>query len=403
MSKSTDPKVESVWQDPTLAVHGGHEQDASGALVSPLYQSATFVFDNAEQGGARFAGDETGYIYTRLGNPTIAELERRIALLEKAEAAAATASGMAAVSAALLVNLKHGDHVIASKAIYGCTFALLTEQFPKFGISVSLVDFSDENNIINAIQDNSRILFCETPVNPHLAVYDLNMIAAVAKKYDLVSIVDNTFMTPLLQKPLNHGIDMVLHSATKYLNGHGDVIAGVVCGSCEVIEKVKLEILKDIGGVISPHDAWLIVRGLKTLDVRVQRHCDNAEVIADMLDSHPKVKKVYYPGLASHPGYELIGSQMARAGGIIAFELNASFEETIKFVNSLSIFSIAVSLGDAESLIQHPASMTHSPYTPEARLNAGITDTLLRLSVGLESIEDLLDDLQSQLANLPSC
>ena len=388
------------WNIATKTIHAGKEKEAFGSLVSPLYQSATFVFDNAEQGGRRFSGEESGYIYTRLGNPTTAELERKMAALEGAEDAAATASGMAAVSAALLANLKQGDHLIASRAVYGCSFALLTHQFERFGIEVSLVDFNELQQIENAIKSNTKVVFCETPVNPHLEVFDLKAIAAICKKHQLVSIVDNTFMTPLLQRPLSLGIDMVIHSATKYLNGHGDVIAGIVCGGAEIMEKVKFEIIKDIGGVISPHDAWLILRGMKTLDVRVQRHCDNAEKVAEYLEAHPKVSKVYYPGLKSHQGHKFVGSQMLRSGGVIAFELDASLEKSMQFVNELELFTIAVSLGDAESLVQHPASMTHSPYTEEARAEAGITDSLIRISVGLEQVEDIIDDLNSTLAKI---
>uniref|UniRef100_UPI004047153D methionine gamma-lyase n=1 Tax=Shewanella baltica TaxID=62322 RepID=UPI004047153D len=389
-----------MWKAATQVIHGGHEREAFGALVTPLYQSATFVFESAQQGGERFAGNEPGYIYTRLGNPTTAELERKMAILEGAEAAAATASGMGAVSAALLANLQMGDHLVASNAVYGCTYALMTTQFARFGIEVSLVDFSSVAEIEAAIKSNTKVIFCETPVNPHLQVFDLASIATIAKRHQLVSIVDNTFMTPLLQRPLDFGIDLVIHSATKYLNGHGDVIAGIVCGSEEQLHKVKYEILKDIGAVISPHDAWLILRGLKTLDVRLQRHCDSAQRVAEFLAEHPSINRVYYPGLASHQGHKFIGQQMKRAGGVIAFELAANLEEAMAFVGHLSLFSIAVSLGDAESLIQHPASMTHSPYTPEARAAAGIGDNLLRISIGLEDCDDIIADLNQALARL---
>ncbi|MEM6190905.1 methionine gamma-lyase [Shewanella scandinavica] len=389
-----------MWKAATQVIHGGHEREAFGALVTPLYQSATFVFESAQQGGERFAGNEPGYIYTRLGNPTTAELERKMAILEGAEAAAATASGMGAVSAALLANLQMGDHLVASNAVYGCTYALMTTQFARFGIEVSLVDFSSVVEIEAAIKSNTKVIFCETPVNPHLQVFDLAAIANIAKRHQLVSIVDNTFMTPLLQRPLDFGIDLVIHSATKYLNGHGDVIAGIVCGSEEQLHKVKYEILKDIGAVISPHDAWLILRGLKTLDVRLQRHCDSAQRVAEFLAEHPSINRVYYPGLASHQGHKFIGQQMKRAGGVIAFELAANLEEAMAFVGHLSLFSIAVSLGDAESLIQHPASMTHSPYTPEARAAAGIGDNLLRISIGLEDCDDIIADLSQALARL---
>ncbi|ABN61136.1 methionine gamma-lyase [Shewanella baltica] len=389
-----------MWKAATQVIHGGHEREAFGALVTPLYQSATFVFESAQQGGERFAGNEPGYIYTRLGNPTTAELERKMVILEGAEAAAATASGMGAVSAALLANLQMGDHLVASNAVYGCTYALMMTQFARFGIEVSLVDFSSVVEIEAAIKSNTKVIFCETPVNPHLQVFDLAAIATIAKRHQLVSIVDNTFMTPLLQRPLDFGIDLVIHSATKYLNGHGDVIAGIVCGSEEQLHKVKYEILKDIGAVISPHDAWLILRGLKTLDVRLQRHCDSAQRVAEFLAEHPSINRVYYPGLASHPGHKFIGQQMKRAGGVIAFELAANLEEAMAFVGHLSLFSIAVSLGDAESLIQHPASMTHSPYTPEARAAAGIGDNLLRISIGLEDCDDIIADLNQALARL---
>ncbi|MGB0894868.1 MAG: methionine gamma-lyase [Parashewanella sp.] len=392
--------MQEKWDIATKAIHAGREQEATGALASPLYQSATFIFDSVEQGGARFSGDEQGYIYTRLGNPTTSELERKMAALEGAEDAAATASGMAAVSAALLANLQAGDHLVSSQAVYGCSYALLTHQLAKFGIEVTLVDFAKLDNVTAAIKPNTKVIYCETPVNPHLDVYDLTAIADIAKANDLVSIVDNTFMTPLLQRPIEMGIDMVIHSATKYLNGHGDVIAGVICGNAEVMAKVKYEILKDIGGVISPHDAWLILRGIKTLDVRMQRHCDNAERVAEFLEQNTKVSKVYYPSLASHQGHRFIGEQMKRGGGVIAFELKANIEQTMQFVNNLELFSIAVSLGDAESLIQHPASMTHSPYTAEARLEAGITDNLIRISVGLESVEDIIADLKAGIDKL---
>ncbi|MCL1059816.1 aminotransferase class I/II-fold pyridoxal phosphate-dependent enzyme [Shewanella gelidimarina] len=388
------------WQLATQVIHAGREPNESGALVSPLCQSATFVFDSAEQGGARFAGEEAGYIYTRLGNPTTAELERKIAVLEGSDCAAATASGMAAVSAALLANLQMGDHLVASNAVYGCTFALMNSQLAKFGIEVTLVDFCNLAEIEAAIKPNTKVIFCETPVNPHLEVFDLDAIVRIAKQHHLVSIVDNTFMTPLLQQPIKHGIDIVIHSATKYLNGHGDVIAGIVCASSAQIEVIKYEVLKDIGGVISPHDAWLILRGLKTLDVRINRHCDSAEVVAQFLEDHPKVSKVYYPGLKSHRGNALIGRQMKRAGGVIAFELDADLQTSIGFINQLDLFSIAVSLGDAESLIQHPASMTHSPYSEEQRAKAGITDNLLRISVGLEAVEDIITALDEGLAAL---
>ncbi|WP_394204017.1 trans-sulfuration enzyme family protein [Shewanella waksmanii] len=386
--------MQQRWKQATQLVHAGHEKDPSGALVSPLYQSATFTFTSAEQGGRRFAGDEPGYIYTRLGNPTTNELERKLAVLEGAEAAAATASGMAAVSTALLTHLSQGDHIVASHAVYGCTYSFLTEHLPRYGVEVTLVDCKDADAVKAAITSKTKVLFFETPVNPHLDVYDISALSAIARQQQVVTIVDNTFMTPLLQQPIKLGADMVIHSATKYLNGHGDVIAGMICGSEAVIEKAKYEVLKDFGGVLSPHDAWLILRGMKTLDVRLSRHCASAQRIAEYLQNHSQVEKVYYPGLNDHQGNSLVGKQMKQAGGVIAFELRCDLAGSIAFVNQLKLWTIAVSLGDAESLIQHPASMTHSPYTPEQRLAAGISDNLLRISVGLEDSEDLIADLE---------
>ncbi|MBW3166240.1 trans-sulfuration enzyme family protein [Ferrimonas balearica] len=382
----------------TCVIHGGHHRAEPGSLATPLYQSATFVFPDCERGGARFAGEESGPIYTRLGNPTTDEFERRMALLEGAEDAVAFGSGMGAVSGALLSQLSAGDHLVAAIGLYGCTHAFITEQLPRFGVESDSVDFADLDALEAAIRPNTKVLYLETPVNPHLAVYDLDAIVTLARRKGLVTIVDNTFMTPLLQQPLRHGVDIVLHSATKYLNGHGDVIAGVVCGSAEQMAPVRMAIRKDFGAVLSPHDAWLILRGLKTLALRMERHSDNAMAVAHFLEAQPQVARVHYPGLPSHPGHRLLGRQMRAAGGVLALELHGGFDTAVRFVNQLRLFSIAVSLGDAESLVQHPASMTHSPYTPEDRAAAGISDSMVRLAVGLEHIEDILADLKQALA-----
>lgn len=382
----------------TQLVHAGANPDNEyGALSTPLYQTSTFAFDNCEQGGRRFAGEEQGYIYTRLANPTVTQLEQRMAALEDMEAAAATSTGMAAVSGVLMAMLSQGDHLIASNAVYGCTFALLSEQFPRYGIEVTFVDMANHDEIAAAKRENTKAIFLETPVNPNLAVYDLAFIGEFAKQHAVLSVVDNTFLTPYLQRPKEFGIDIVIHSATKYLNGHGDVVAGIICGSEEHITQIKHTTLKDIGGTMSPFDAWLILRGLKTLAVRMERHCENAEQIAQWLEASAAVKTVYYPGLASHDGHRFIGSQMRGAGGVIAFELKGGLETAKAFADSLELFKVAVSLGDAESLIQHPASMTHSTYSPEARNDAGISDNLLRISVGLEQVEDLINDLDQAM------
>lgn len=385
----------------TNAIHGGMIKDEQfGSLATPLYQTSTFTFENAQQGANRFAGEEQGYIYSRLGNPTTTQLEQTVAALEGTEAAAATATGMGAVSAALLANLSAGDHLIASKAVYGCSFALMSHMLTKFGIEVTFVDMTEPANINDAVQENTKVIFLESPINPNLVVLDLAEIGAIAKRHNLLSIVDNTFLTPYLQQPKQFGFDLIIHSATKYLNGHGDVVAGIICGSEELISHIKLTALKDIGATMSPHDAWLIIRGLKTLAVRMDRHCSNAQTIAEHLEAHPLIKKVYYPGLPSHDGYKFIGSQMKAAGGVIAFELEGSLEDGAYFIDQMSLFSIAVSLGDAESLIQHPASMTHSPYTQEERLHAGISDSLIRISVGLEHTDDLIADLNQAFEKL---
>ncbi|TMN43720.1 aminotransferase class V-fold PLP-dependent enzyme [Pseudoalteromonas sp. S2755] len=382
-------------RDDSQCIHGpNHFDDPHGALTAPLYQTSTFHFKDAAQGAARFAGEEPGYIYTRLGNPTTRELEEKVARLEGMEDAAATATGMGAVSASVLSFLQQGDHMIASSALYGCSFALFAHMLPKFGVEVSFVDLTDEQALRGAVQENTKLLFAETPINPNMTVLDLKMLGKIAKQHELLFVVDNTFMTPLLQKPVNYGADLIVHSATKYLNGHGDVVAGLVCGSKEHIELIKLTVLKDIGATISPHDAWLINRGLKTLALRVQRHCQSAQTVAEFLEAHPKVNKVYYPGLPSHPGYQFLGEQMKGAGGVIAFEINGSLEQGEQFINATELCTLAVSLGDPETLIQHPASMTHSPYTQEERLAAGISDGLIRISVGLEDVEDIIDDLK---------
>jgi len=385
----------------TQAIHSGRINDEQfGSLATPLYQTSTFIFDNANQGAQRFAGEEEGYIYSRLGNPTTRQLEMRVAAMEGLEDAAATATGMGAVSGALLANLQCGDHIISSKAVYGCSYALMSHMLTKFGIEVTFVDMTSPKNIEEAIQENTKVIFLETPINPNLVVLDIEAIANIAKKHDILSIVDNTFLTPVLQQPGKFGIDIVVHSATKYLNGHGDVVAGIICGSSEMIMNIKMTALKDIGATMSPHDAWLILRGIKTLPIRMERHCNNAQAVAEFLEAHEAVSHVYYPGLKSHEGNKFIGNQMKAAGGVIAFEINSDLAGGEAFINRMKLFSIAVSLGDAESLIQHPASMTHSPYTQEERLEAGISDTLIRISVGLENVEDLIADLSQSLAEI---
>lgn len=383
----------------TIAIHGGHEKNPFGSLATPIYQTSTFIFDNVEQGGARFAGKEDGYIYSRLGNPTVSVAEKKMALLEGGEACVATGSGMGAIASTLWTLIKAGDHILADKVLYGCTFALLSHGLTKFNVEVDFIDMSDLNLVKKSIKDNTKVIYLETPANPNLKICNIQEISKIAHlNNDIQVIVDNTFATPYCQKPLDLGADIVVHSATKYLNGHGDVIAGFVIGKKEVITQVRLFGIKDMtGSVLSPHDASLIIRGLKTLEIRMQKHCENAQKVANFLNNHEKVKKVYYPGLSNHEGFNIAKKQMNNFGGIVSFELKDGFEAGIKLLNSLELCSLAVSLGDTETLIQHPASMTHSAYSKEELENAGLSAGLVRLSVGLENIDDIILDLNNGL------
>jgi methionine-gamma-lyase len=386
----------------TTIIHAGQSPDPlTGALSTPIYQTSTFVFDTAEQGAARFAMEEEGFIYTRLGNPTQQALELKMAALEKAEAAIAVASGMTAIAASLWTLCSSGDHIIAADTLYGCTHALLSHSMPKFGIEVTFVNAADPENIRKAIQPNTKVVYIETPANPTLTIIDIAETAKLVHAYNAQLVVDNTFMSPYCQRPLELGADIVVHSATKYINGHGDVVAGVVLGKRDFINQVRFVGVKDItGGCISPFNAWLTLRGLKTLGVRMERHCKNAMQVAQYLDNHQKVKKVYYPGLKNHPQHQLALTQMSGFGAIISFEVIGGVDAGRLIMNNVTLCALAVSLGDTETLIQHPASMTHSPIPREERLKAGISDGLIRLSVGLEDPEDIIIDLAQALALL---
>lgn len=383
----------------TLAIHAGNfEKETFGALATPIYQSSTFYFDSCEQGGKRFAGEEGGYIYTRLGNPTTTVLEEKVAALEGAEACCAVGSGIGAVTSCLWSIAAAGKHIVADKALYGCTFAYLNHGMARYGVEVSFIDTADLEQVKKALKPNTCCVYLETPANPNLKITDLKAVSKIAHDYnpEIMVVCDNTFATPYLQRPLELGCDAVIHSGTKYLNGHGDVIAGFVCGNKDFITTVKFFGLKDMtGAVMDPFAAFLILRGLKTMEVRMKRHCESAQAIAEYLEKHPKVEKVYYPGLKSHEGHEIAAKQMHGGySGVIAFEVKGGMQAGIKFCNSLKLATIAVSLGDAETLIEHPASMTHSPYSPEERAAAGISDGLVRLSVGLENVEDIIADLE---------
>ncbi len=379
------------------AIHAGHEHNDLGSHISPIYQVSTFKFDDAAQGGRIFAGTEDGYRYTRLGNPNYTELQIKMAALEGAEAALVTSSGMSAIATALMSFLKSGDRVVASDTLYGGTFKLLNDMFPLYGIEVCFVDATDPEKLREVMTKNTKVVYLETPANPTMKLVDIRACSAIGHDFGAVVMVDNTFMTPYLQRPVELGADVSIHSATKYICGHGDVVAGIIVASQELISKMKSPHLDNFGGTTSPFDAWLLSRGLKTLGLRMDRHCTNAITVADFLNNHPAVENVYFPGLPDFPQYELAKAQMDQFGGMIAFELKGGFKAGETMMNAVKMHTLAVSLGCVDSMIQHPASMTHACIPPEERLKSGITDGLVRLSVGIEDIEDILADLEQAL------
>jgi methionine-gamma-lyase len=380
----------------TKAIHTAYSPlDHQGALTPPVHFTSTYAFESAETGGALFAGEQAGHVYSRISNPTLDLLEQRMAALECAEAALATASGIGAITAALWTLLSPGDEVIVDKTLYGCTFSFLHHGLAKFGVKITHIDLTDLENLDTAISDKTKVVYFETPANPNMRIVDIKAASDIAHKFGALVIVDNTYATPYLTQPVCLGADIVVHSATKYLGGHGDLIAGMIVGSAEMMERIRLFGLKDMtGAVMSPFTAMLIMRGLKTLELRMERHCQSALVTAQNLERSPFISDIWYPGLKSFPQYDLAKQQMRGFGGMIAFELKGGFEAGKAFINHLKMIQCAVSLGDAESLIQHPASMTHSTYTPEERATHGISEGLIRLSVGLESVEDILADLK---------
>ncbi|PEL19918.1 methionine gamma-lyase [Bacillus wiedmannii] len=377
-----------------LIHHGYTSEEHKGSLTPPLFQTSTFTFETAQQGEASFTGVDPSYIYSRLGNPTVKLFEERMAVLEGGEEALAFGSGMAAISATLIGFLKAGDHIICSNGLYGCTYGFLEVLEEKFMITHSFCDMETEDDVENKIRPNTKVIFVETPINPTMKLIDLKQVIRVAKRNGLLVVVDNTFCSPYLQRPLELGCDAVVHSATKYIGGHGDVVAGVtICKTKALAEKIR-PMRKDIGGIMAPFDAWLLLRGLKTLAVRMDRHCDNAEKIVSFLKNHDAVEGVWYPE------GELASRQMKRGGGVISFSVKGGKEETQAFINDLHFITIAVSLGDTETLIQHPATMTHAAIPAELRQEMGIYDNLIRLSVGLESWEDIVSDLEQALKKI---
>ena len=392
---SKQNKVEQGFS--TRAIHKGYNpMENKGALNPPVYMSSTFAFDTTEAGGEIFAGEREGYFYSRISNPTLALLETRLADLEGGEAAMTAASGMGAICSAVWTLVEPGDEIITDGTLYGCTFAFFRESLRKFGITITHVDLTQPEALREAISDKTKIVYFETPANPNMRVVPISAVSEIAHTVNATVIVDNTYCTPYLQRPLDLGADIVVHSATKYLGGHGDLIAGAVVGGAEMIEQIRLVGLKDMtGAVMSAQDANLILRGLKTLELRMERHCDSAEKVAAYLEAHPKVSKVYYPGLKTFEGHEVASAQMQRYGGMVPFEVVGGLPVARKLLNSLEMITIAVSLGDAETLIQHPAGMTHSTYSAEERAEFHITDDLIRLSVGLESVDDIIADLDA--------
>ena len=387
----------------TNQIHAGRPEPVGPApLATPIYQTSTYIFANTQQGAARFALEEPGYIYTRLHNPNSDEAAARIAMLEGAEAGMLTASGMGAITATLWTLLKAGDHIVSDKTLYGCTYALFSEGMPRFGVETTFADFADIEAIKAAIRPETKVVYFETATNPDLKVVDIKAIAEAVHGInpEIQVMVDNTFASPYLVQPIKLGADIVIHSVTKYLNGHGDVITGAICGSAKLIGDITVCGLKYMTGACSaPLEGFLITRGLKTLDIRMDRHCANSLKIARFLESHPAVTKVNYPGLESHPQHEIAKKEYQHGGfgGILSFELKCDRERTSEFVNNLKLCTLAVSLGDAITLIEHPASMTHNTYTIEELAEIGISESLLRLSVGLEDADDLIADLKAEL------
>jgi methionine-gamma-lyase len=385
--------------DATRPIHAGPLPEAScGAVSMPIYQTSTFAFHDAAEGAARFEGLDGGYKYTRLGNPTNRALETAVQELEGGYDALATATGMAAISTVLLALLRAGDHIVGTDCVYGPTRLLVEKHLSKFGIVSSWVPTEDLDAVRAAVRPETRLIFVETPANPTMKLTDLEGCARIARDRDAWFVVDNTFCSPVLQQPLRHGAHVVVHSMTKYINGHSDVVAGmIVSGHADVHEKLRAS-LCTLGGTIDPHQAWLVLRGMRTLDLRIRAAQDNAVRLAEWLRAHPKVAWVSYPGLPEHPQHDLVAKQMKGPGAMIAFGVRGGLEAARRMIDAVRLATLAVSLGGVETLIEHPASMTHAGVSREERERSGIRDDLVRLSVGCEAYEDLRDDLDQALA-----
>jgi methionine-gamma-lyase len=383
----------------TRAIHLGYDPASEkGALTPPIFMTSTYAFESAEAGGEMFRGERAGYIYGRTRNPTQALLEERMASLEGGEAALATASGMGAIASTMWTLLGAGDELVIDHTLYGSTYALFTKGLARFDVTVKVADLTAPGALEPMLSERTRLVYFETPANPNLRVIDIAAVAAAARRAGALTVVDNTFASPALQRPLEHGADLVVHSATKYLGGHGDLLGGLVVGSAELINRIRGIGLRFLtGATLSPLNAFLILRGLKTLELRMAQHTASAQAIAELLQGHPALAALSYPGLPGFPHYALARRQMSRPGGLIAFELAGGMAAGLAFMNRLELVTRAVSLGDAETLVQHPASMTHATYSPEERARHGISDGLVRLSVGLENVDDLLADIRQAL------
>ncbi|MCX7996689.1 MAG: aminotransferase class I/II-fold pyridoxal phosphate-dependent enzyme [Patescibacteria group bacterium] len=387
----------------TSAIHAGvHESDPHfGSVVPPIYPSSTFIFPNAQEGARRFAGESAGMIYSRLTNPTVSALETRIAAVEGAEMCITTASGMAAVTLPLFHFLKSGDRILAHKCLYGSSFDLVNRILPRYGIACDLIDFKDTKAVKDALKKNTKVLYFETPTNPMMEIIDMEAIAEIARNAGVISIVDATFGPAIMQEPFKAGIDVVVHSLTKYMGGHSDLIAGAVLGSTQLLKPMFKDLFPVFGPTISPFTAYLVMRGIATMGVRIKQINENAQIVAEYLESHPKIARVYYPGLDSHPQRALAKKQMPGGyGAVMSFEMKGGYTAAEKLVNTVSLFSLAVSLGGVESLIEHPASMTHSKLTEKEQLEAGVLPGLVRISVGIESSEDQIKALDTALNSL---
>ncbi|MDY0085782.1 MAG: aminotransferase class I/II-fold pyridoxal phosphate-dependent enzyme [Bacteroidales bacterium] len=382
------------------AVHAGGFEDPKGSAVTPIYQTSTFKFENADHGAKCFSGEEDGYIYTRIGNPTINELENAVANLEGGFGGIGASSGMAAVNIVYLAFLGAGKHLVAHNSLYGPSRAIMESLYPKYGVESSFVDATNVENVRKAIKPNTSLIYLETPANPTIGITDIEAISKLAHEHNIPVCVDNTFCSPYLQKPLDLGADVVLHSMTKFINGHADIVAGMVVSKTEEHYKMMRGVMVNMGFNMDPHQAWLTRRGLKTLGIRIDRAQENAQKIAEFLENHPKVEWILYPGLASHPQFELANRQMKGPGAMISFGLKGGLVAGKKMMDHVKLALLAVSLGGIETLIQHPASMTHSKLSKEAKDIAGITDGLVRLSVGIENVEDIIADLDQALRSV---